>query len=107
MPLSQQIFQPKAAGAAIKIPLVFEFASDLLPEDLISSGVITVTVHSGVDAAPSAILSGGTIAGGTQITQNVIGGVQGVIYSIACRADTIQGYSLSKVGLLAIIGAAD
>tara|TARA_R110000868_G_scaffold154071_2_gene380110 strand:- start:5356 stop:5661 length:306 start_codon:yes stop_codon:yes gene_type:complete len=67
---------------------VFDFASLLSVGETISSATCVATVYSGVDASPSAILSGSATISGTKVTQKVTAGTLGVTYVIVCAATT-------------------
>ncbi len=52
------------------------------------TAVVTATVLEGVDANPSAILSGLPSVSGSKVLQFVIGGVTGVTYKLVFQVDT-------------------
>ncbi len=89
-------FDPK--DPAEIIPLTFPFAT-LLNGQTISSAVVAVTVYSGADGSPSAILSGAATVVGDKVRQNVTGGVLGVEYLIKVTVTTNTGlkYTDGKV----------
>ena len=62
---------------------------DLLPAGVTVSGSAwTVTVLSGVDASPAAILSGAPSVSGSIVSQAITAGVVDVKYCIQCKATT-------------------
>ena len=52
------------------------------------TAVVAATVLSGVDASPSAILSGLPSIEGTKVKQFIIAGVNGVMYKLTFQVDT-------------------
>jgi len=80
---------PKKLGEISTIP--FDFISDVQSGETLSSAKVMATVYSGVDAVPSAIISGSATINGTIVTQNIRAGVVGVIYSLLCHAHTSLG----------------
>jgi hypothetical protein len=56
----------------------------------IVSAEFFMTVIDGVDANPSAMLSGAPVIVGLKVFQRVIGGVDGVKYCLKCRATTSE-----------------
>lgn len=105
------VFSPKKSSELIT--LTFDFSSTF--EDItsaINAASVSVSVYSGTDANPSALLSGVaalvTPANGLpvrKVTQNVTGGVAGVIYLLSCSATTASGLTAIQTGLLAILPA--
>lgn len=93
-------FAPKLSGSTEQE--IFDFISRLAIGETISSATVTASVYTGVDASPSAILSGSASISGTQVTQMVTAGVVGVIYQLSCAATTSAGKILLLQGLLAV-----
>lgn len=79
-------------------PLTFPF-DDVLNGQSIVSQIVEVTVFSGVDATPSAILSGAATASGDRVRQNVRDGFVGVEYLVRATVTTNTGlkYTLGKI----------
>lgn len=94
-------FGPKVA--AQQLLLSFDFISYLSGSEIISTPVVTCTVWSGVDANPSAMISGSATVSGSIATQKVIGGVPGVIYYLTCQVSTGLGQVLTQSGFLAVL----
>ena len=92
--------QPKLTGETRNE--TFDFISRLAVGETISTQVVAATVYSGVDASPSAVVSGSATASGTQVTQKLTGGVAGVIYQLICTITTSAGQTLQLAGLLAV-----
>jgi hypothetical protein len=85
------------------VSTVFDFISRLAVGETISTQVVTASVYSGTDAAPSAIVSGSATASGTQVTQKITAGVLGVMYKLLCTITTSAGQTLSLSAFLAIV----
>lgn len=66
----------------------FNFTPVLLTGETISSAALSVTVRTGTDATPSAILSGSASISGGYVVQRVIAGTDNVTYRITCTATT-------------------
>jgi hypothetical protein len=95
------VFDPKrAADVAL---LLFDFTSLLASGETISTQSVAASVWSGVDANPSAIVSGSATASGAIVKQLIAGGVAGVIYTLTCTITTSLGQTRTLVGLLAIV----
>ena len=72
---------------AEKVTASFDFTA-LLPSGVtISSPALSVSVHEGTDASPSAMLSGAAQVSGASVLQLLIGGVANVTYLIVCQVD--------------------
>lgn len=99
---SRQVFSPKLAGEVVTCR--FEFVSKLSinPAETISTQVVTASVYSGVDASPSAILSGSATLDGTGVKQLITGGVAGTVYLLVCTVTTSQGQTLKISAYLVI-----
>jgi hypothetical protein len=91
----------KLLGETVNV--TFDFISKLGVSETISTQVTTCTVYSGVDAAPSAVISGAASSSGTIVTQKITAGVLGVIYELLCTITTSQGQTLQLSAYLAII----
>ena len=95
------IFDPKRVADVQTY--TFDFTSKLAASETISTQVVTAAVWSGVDAAPSAIISGSASVSGSIVSQKITGGVLGVIYTLTCTITTSTSQTLTLVGQLAII----
>ena len=98
--MNQVQIPPKTAGETRSIS--FDFISKLAFGETISTKAVAATVYSGVDANPSAIISGAAGSSGTRVTQIVTGGTTGVVYELTCTITTSTSQTLQLVGLLAI-----
>lgn len=81
----------------------FDFSSRLAAGETISTQTVTASVYSGVDASPSAIISGSASASGAVVTQKITAGTLGVIYELLCQITTSAGQTLDLAGYLAVI----
>lgn len=97
----RQDFAPKLVGTTGQV--TFEFLGELAVGETISTEAVTAAVHSGTDAAPSALIDGAAASSGTQVTQALTGGEEGVIYKLTCTITTSAGNTLVKTGFLAVI----
>lgn len=80
----------------------FPFQDQLAAGVTISTPSVSVTVFSGVDANPSAILSGSPAISGTNLTQLITAGVGGTIYEVEAQAYASDGQVLRVVGYIAV-----
>lgn len=71
-----------------RITITCNFAKRLGQGVGLTSPTVTATVLEGVDASPSAILSGAATIDGTKVLQHVINGVNGVTYKLVFQVDT-------------------
>ena len=82
--------------------VVFSFAVDLDSEETLLSASVVSTVYSGTDPSPQdMIYSGATIAEGN-VTQIIVGGVEGVTYLLTCTVITSNYHTLTREGYLTI-----
>lgn len=95
------IFQPKKLSEQILLP--FDFTSRLAAGETISTKVVTCTTWSGVDATPSAMISGAATSSGAVVSQLVINGAPGVTYYLLCTITTSLGQQLQLAGFLVVL----
>jgi hypothetical protein len=81
----------------------FDFTSLLASGETINTASLAVTVVSGLDAAPSGILSGSPSISGAVVKQLFTGGVSGVTYGIVCTANTSLGQSLQLAAYMSVV----
>lgn len=81
----------------------FDFSSLLATGQTISSATAVASVWAGVDANPSAILSGLPTVSGLVVSQKLTGGVAGVIYKLRVSAVASDGSTQVLVGYLAVV----
>lgn len=74
--------------------LVADFLSDLVLNETIIGASVNVTVSSGVDATPTAMIDGAASISGSRVSQKLIAGLPGVIYSVwvAIKTSTTNVY---------------
>jgi hypothetical protein len=100
--VNQLIFDAKAVGETN--PYVVNFSDRLTGGESLNGASVTVTVFSGTDASPSSMLSGSaTYDAYGNVTQNLTGGVAGVVYNIAFTVTATGSHNYVKVGQLAVI----
>lgn len=100
--LPRLVFPTKESGVTMILKPAFNFISAMGVSDTILTAVVTATVFTGIDANPSAIISGSASISGTTVTQKITGGVSGVIYDLLCTVTTSAGDTLTQAGFLAI-----
>lgn len=98
---SHVVFDAKQAGSTE--PRIFDFTSKLAVGETISTATVTAAVYSGVDASPSAIISGSASISGAQVTQKLTAGTAGVIYKLTCSITTSASNTLILTAFLAVI----
>lgn len=103
MSSTRVVIDPKRVSDTITV--VFDFVSKLAAgEYLVNSGLaVTTVVWSGVDANPSAILNGGAVEAGTQVSQSIKSGVAGVVYYLKASVGTSNNNTLSLGAFLTVI----
>ncbi len=84
------------------INVVFDFISSLGSSETISTSVCTCSVYNGIDLNPSSVI-GATSSSGTQVTQTLLGGVNGVTYTLTCTITTSLSQTLTLSGYLAVL----
>lgn len=97
--------QPQAVSKKVGeiAPAIADFTSSLAVGETISTKVVTATVYSGTDAAPAAIISGAASNVGAVVSQNITGGVAGVIYLLLFAITTSLGKTLQIPSLLTVV----
>ncbi len=104
MPGGHLSFNPKHQGETCYPSQPFDFISVLAASETISTQVVTASVYSGVDANPSAIISGAAaVQNTTQVWQLFTAGVVGVIYELLCTITTSLGQTLSISAFMAVV----
>ena len=94
-------FEPKLVGETKNYSA--DFADDLGAGETISSKSVTASVYSGTDAVPSNIVSGAATSSGSIVSQNITGGVLGVVYKLVYQITTSVGRTLQKAGWLVVV----
>ena len=100
-PIGGRVIQyPKLQAEVKNIP--FDFISNLGVSETISTKVVTASVYSGVDAAPSGVINGAATSSGTVVTQSVQAGVVGVVYELLCKITTSAGQTLELAAFFVV-----
>lgn len=86
-------------------PATFDFTSSLGATETISTQSVAATVYSGVDANPSAIISGAATASGKIVSQTLTAGVSGCIYQLVCTITTSLSKTLQQSSYFAVVPA--
>ncbi len=95
------VLSPKLSSETV--PVQVDFISQLASGEAVSAVARSVVVDSGIDASPSAILSGAGSLSGSIFTQILTDGVDGVIYLISFDATTSLGNHLIINASLAVL----
>lgn len=104
--MNQLIFTAKAVGELQ--PYIVNFSDRLQFGESINGASVNVTVFSGTDNNPNALLSGtASYDANGNVTQNLTGGIAGVIYNIAFIVTGTGSHNYVKVGQLAVISNSD
>ena len=74
----------------------------LEPGETLTGVVFSMLVVSGVDANPSAMLSGAGQVSGTDVLQRVLGGIDGVTYRLRAVVTTSNPHTLVVSALLPV-----
>jgi hypothetical protein len=102
--MTRIVLPSKRQGETVYVPPTgFNFVSQLAVGETIENATVTASVYTGVDANPSAIVSGAATINGTVVMQLITGGVLGVIYELLCKIVTSLGQTIEQSGYLAII----
>lgn len=88
-------------------PCTFDFSQVLSSGETISSVVFTVLVQQGVDASPSAILSGTATISNFKVTQKITGGLTNVTYRLVATITTSLSNTYVGVGDITIYEASE
>jgi len=82
----------------------WDFLSNLAPGETITSQTVTMSVYSGTDANPSAMISGAASVTNTSVVnQKLTGGVLGVIYEALATVTTSLGQTLAMSSFIAVV----
>ncbi len=99
--MSRVLLPNKYAGELTKY--VFDFTSRFDPGEEILTSAVTCALYSGVDANPAGMISGITANVGSQVQQNITGGVAGCIYTLTCTVQTSYTETLKLQGFIAVL----
>jgi hypothetical protein len=78
------------------VAVQFPFGDQLAFGETISGQAVTVSVFAGVDPAPAAMLFGAASQSAGIVTQQIQGGLPGVIYQLVCAVSTSMANVLTK-----------
>jgi hypothetical protein len=81
----------------------WDFTSELAVGETIASAAIAVTLFSGSDTNPAAMLSGPSTISGAYVKQLYTAGIAGNIYNLTCKATTSLGQVLELFGWLVVL----
>lgn len=84
--MATQIYQEKLAQEELTVDV--DFLSRCATGESASTAISTMTVLSGTDATPEAMLSGLPSVSNNVVSQKVVGGVGGVIYLLTISVRT-------------------
>ena len=82
----------------------FDFSQEIATSDSIVAAVTTVSVANGTDATPSAMVPDAATFAGKVVYQKTIGGLNGVVYKLRCKATDSAGGVHVIVGKLEVLG---
>jgi len=104
--VNQLIFTAKAVGE--QQPYIVNFSDRLQFGEVINGAAVVISVFSGTDANPSALLVGTpTYDTNGNVTQVLTGGVAGVLYNVVYTVTGTSSHNYVKVGQLAVISNSD
>ena len=90
-------------GTSEIIPLTVTFADRLQYGEFINGANVVVTVSSGIDPSPAALLAGTVTYTNTTVSQNITGGIAGVTYSIIFLVTATNSHNYVKTGYLSVL----
>lgn len=93
-------FSSKRVGETITVG--FDLANLLITGETLDSATFTATVVSGSDPSPSSLISGGASIVGTEVSQKITGGVDGVTYEIRAEVDTSAGHTFIPIARIKV-----
>lgn len=82
--------------------LSFDFSPEVATSDAIVAATVTVSVENGTDADPATMVASAATFTGKVVYQRVVGGLNGVIYKLRCRATDSSGGVHVIVGKLEV-----
>lgn len=89
-------------------PYVVNFSDKLQFGEGINGAAVTVSVHSGVDPSPLSLLDGTvTYDASGNVSQNITGGLAGVIYNLVYLCTGTGSHNYVKVLKLAVLAPED
>jgi hypothetical protein len=102
MTRAAELLDPKDVGEIDVI--VFNFTRRMKPgETILASPVVSCVAETGADAAASAVLSQPAQVAGKMVLQEVVAGIEGVVYLVRCEAHLSSGRIVVLAGLLPVV----
>lgn len=86
-----------------ELTLEFDMLSRLANGESVVGAVVSSSVYSGVDPLPSAMIDGAPTISNNVVSQQVKGGLPGVIYTISCSVRTSNNNVLVNEAKLAVL----
>ena len=102
--MSTEVLEQKLVGETVSVRL--NFLSRLEVGETLATSNATVSVFAGVDAAPTAMLSGASAISGTEVVQKLVGGLPGVIYKVTAVIRTSLNNILMNEAKVAVLTSA-
>lgn len=100
---SRIILPSKTTGETVAA--VFPFLSQLAVGATILTAIVTSTTNSGTDLSPSSMISGSASIVGSNVSQLLTGGVEGVLYYLVCTITTSDGQTLVMEAFMAVVSS--
>lgn len=85
----------------------FDFLDQMRFLEVLSAPVVTISILSGLDPAPSFVLSGAASVSGSVVSQKIVNGNPGVIYLLSAQVTGSSGAIYVKVLEVAILSDED
>jgi hypothetical protein len=85
------------------LPYVVTFSDLLQPGESLNGAACTATVYSGTDPTPANIIDGPATYNATTVTQNITGGVAGVIYIVSMLVTATGSHNYLKVFYISVV----
>lgn len=85
------------------LPYSMTFSDLLQPGEAINGVSTTASVYSGTDATPQNIVDGAPTYTGTNVTQNITGGVSGVIYVVMVLVTATNAHNYAKIFYVSVV----
>ena len=98
---NMQVLDQKSPEAVTKV--TWDFLSQLGAGETLTLATVSVSVWTGVDPSPAAILDGAPSLSGSQVSQLIQDGIAGVVYKIRVQASTSLGQIVVMYSYLAVV----
>lgn len=85
------------------LPYVVTFSDLLQAGETINGATCTASVYSGTDPTPQGIISGAATYNATTVTQNITGGIAGVIYIVSMLVTATNSHNYLKVFYISVV----